>query len=146
MLKTFDLGSHRKARIWQEELPQATFDSIQSLSEEYRQGENDEAAKHAFNRGSFCIEYWAHLGGRTAYGLLGSTFETKKSGWLSVSVQIKDSNWQEFVTDYTDKTDSVVIGLPDIYAKTVFSTAREYLGHMEGMPSTGNLSFGCCCL
>ncbi len=136
-----DLGFHRKARIWQEQLPNACFDSPTVFSEDIEARQTGDQS--TVDRTSFCIEYRAHLGGRTVYGLLGSSYERASTRTLSIRVFGKESGWEILVTDLYGSTDPVNVGLPFIFARSVQTAASEFFSVTSYKPVPGNLTFNC---
>lgn len=133
------LGRYRTARIWQEELPNAGFDPIDVLSYESRSDVNLSSNR----KQAFCIEYRAHLGGRIAYGLLGSTLRDTQSGAESVHVLSNDQDCRIFQTDLSFPGDRILIGLPAIFASSVLSSAKNYISEHTGLHGWGRLTFHC---
>ena len=140
MVIDLDLGLHRKARIWTEALPDACFGSTDFVSGTLPASDNSLASA---DRKKFCIEYMANLGGRIAYGLLGSTLENSPAESLCVQVATKEAAWEVYSTDFYANADPILVGLPILFAQAVDAAVSGFLSDAYYEKKTGLMTFNC---
>lgn len=113
-MRTFDLGKYRKARVWWNQLPEATFllNEVTTLIV---------PACNLAVCGAFeaAIELCVPVGPRVKYGLLGARFEATQTGKLIIKTGSSSSKGSLLDDNLAMRGDIVRVGLPSEYLKGV---------------------------
>lgn len=130
-MKEFNLGKHRKARVWLNELPDISHSSGAAQEVIMPTTEPSMQAKKA------AVEVFVPLGPRSMYGLLGGKFEPSTVGELKVTIVSNAANGKLLPTSLAGVSDQVRIGLPKEYHEAVKEGVR--LAQKEGVTISGEL-------
>lgn len=133
-------GTLKRARLWTEALPDACFSSDQSFTMALNSRTN--TAQPNIESQQAAVEVVIPLGGRTAYGLLGATFNKEIPGPFIVEVFYSDSNWRRYDTDFIPYYE-IFTGLPKVYAKSVKDAVSKYFETDGRNVPSGELLFNC---
>lgn len=112
-MKTLELENHRKARVWIEELPNASYSPIKIVSRQYPAIPSDWPP----NINTCAVEFKHHT---FSYGLLGASFAHDNSSAFKVSIACSSDDGPVY-SDAFPIDDWVRVGLPTEYAEGVFS-------------------------
>ncbi|NJK91118.1 MAG: hypothetical protein HC904_04360 [Blastochloris sp.] len=130
-MRRVDLGKYRKARIWLNELPDASCPTgvTQEISVSAK-GESVMAKRAA-------VEVFVPLGPRSMYGLLGGEFTPSTTGQLNVTIISSAANGKSLSESLASSSDQVRVGLPREYCEAVKEGIR--LAQAELSPASGEL-------
>jgi len=133
-MKILELGKYRQARVWLEELPDASYPSVKTFTHTIAADRESRSGLR-----SAAIEVYVPVGPRSMYGLLGGQLEPAATGHLSVDVSISVANERLFANSLAMKADEVRVGLPAEYARSVLAGVDLANGELNGL-TAGKLS------
>jgi hypothetical protein len=134
---TLDLGKHRRARIWTEELPRIpiAIDQMVSLS--------IPVSRHSLALPKIAaVEVIVPLGARAMYGLLGGSITPAYSDLLRIDVALTDGNGELLLDTLAPPGEEVRAGLPHEFSGAVLDAIALAQQRMPDLPS-GHLTIDC---
>ncbi|MBN3780031.1 hypothetical protein G3O06_21080 [Burkholderia sp. Ac-20345] len=136
-MKTFNLEKFRKARLWINELPDATYHPLDMASHVVTV-KNPGLAKVR----SGAVELFVPLGARSMYGLVGGYFEPVESDSLSVEIYLSSSSERILSENLAGLNDEVRVGLPAEYVGGVIAGIDAACSRIDSV-ATGKLVINC---
>ncbi len=134
-MRQLDLGKYRKARVWLDELPDATCPL----------GVNQEITMSAAGQSAqatrVAVEVFIPLGPRSMYGLLGGEFMPSTNGQLKVSIISSSGGGKLLPSSLASPEDQVWTGLPTEYCDAV--KEGVHLAQQEIGAASGELVINC---
>ncbi|WP_157654546.1 hypothetical protein [Burkholderia ubonensis] len=136
-MKTINLDKFRKARLWINELPDATYIPAGMFTH----------SVSVRNRGTIqmqvgAIELFVPLGARSMYGLVGGCFEPIEGDSLSVEIYISSSTGRVLPENLAGSNDEVRVGLPAEYVRGIVAGIDAACSRLSGV-ATGKLRINC---
>ena len=124
-MRTFDIGFHRKARVWSDDLPDLRYEVAQVVERTY-----EARTSASTDMSCVAVELFIPLGGRFYCGVLGATFTPDQSNILVVQVAISANDSKQVGWLLASGIDRMLVGLPSAYAASVIegSVAAQVLG------------------
>jgi hypothetical protein len=137
MMIELNLSFHRKARVWLDELPDASF-AADSVLEELLQPakESIPSSRQA------AVEIQAPKGAVIIYGLLGAEFTPTSSGVLRIKVAFGRAENNSYYSPLIPKSEKTTAGLEKDFASDVLRSAVGEISR-TGQVFSGDLTFGC---
>jgi hypothetical protein len=133
-----DLGKHRKARVWLDELPATQVPAGRIVTRVFR------SAKLGPTRSKTgALEVFIPLGARFMYGLLGGRFQPSAGNELRLEISVGRGDLMEDTLSVA--LDHARVGLSDDYAVAVAAGVRlaaERSGPVAGEFSVSHAAFG----
>ena len=133
---TFNLSTHKKARIWTNATTSFNYDVIDVITSVV-QAEN----QRVINQHDVAVEFYVPNGPRSLYGLLGASFSPDNDERLTIKVNISTPEGAGYEESLAKNVDEVYVGLPSEYANSVLMGASEAV-ETSGI-GFGTLSFHC---
>jgi hypothetical protein len=129
-MKQLDLGKHRKARVWLNELPDVgpLIGAVQELE--------ISATSQSVQANRAAVEVFVPLGPRSMYGLLGGEYTPLTTGQLKVMIISSPADEKSLFVPLTT-SDRARIGLPAEYCEAVKEGIR--LAEKEVVIAPGQL-------
>lgn len=125
----FDLKSEGRIRLWQDDLPQIQSSVIRTVERRVR----TEAQSKGLDQ-CVAVEFFQHLGGLCAYGLLGATFLSHRDPSLIIRLAVSRQDDVRLAGTLAENVDVVHAGLPDEYVESVImGSVKE-----DGVSALGN--------
>lgn len=116
MMKTLDLGRFRRARVWIDALPDATYPRSRAAVKAVAATSRSRATTR-----SAAIELFVPVGARSMYGLIGGQFRADWGGELVVEVATSSPSERLFPASLASNVDEVRVGLPEEYVPAIWS-------------------------
>jgi hypothetical protein len=137
MMKTLRPGFERQARVWIGELPDAIYPAEKSVR--HVLSTSDRSVVEPLLA---AVEFFAHVGPRTYFGLLGGQLLPSETGRLAVNVSITDTEGKPFLNNPSSKVDKIRVGLPSEYVGGVLAGVALAKKELDVL-SSGNLLINC---
>lgn len=132
-----ELTAFRRARIWLNEPPNASFEPTSVLSWRIPK---DPAASSFPNR-SVAVELVVPLGGRIGYGLLCASYKETSSDLTLISVMVSEAASLSFETPLYNGPGAVFVGLPLVFTESVKKGALKFFADQGNCGPPGELTF-----
>src|SRR5262245_33849952 len=111
-MRTLSMGSHVRANVWLDSMPEAQYSSTHAISFSV-------SAIGAARERIGAIEIVVPSGGRVGYGLLGGSMRSAPVGTLNVVAQFCPDQGERYVSDMRMLKDELYIGLPQYYTDAI---------------------------
>lgn len=136
-MKTINLEKFRKARVWINELPDASYHSLDVISHSVPVGSRGFAEIQ-----TGAVELFVPLGARSMYGLIGGYFEPMEGDNLSVEICISSSCERLLSENLAGSSDEVRVGLPAEYVGGVVAGIDVACSRLKSI-ATGKIHINC---
>jgi hypothetical protein len=134
MRSLFELSRHRRANVWLDEAPPASFAASSTLTRVVK----PKTVVGAF-RTIAAVEINIPHGPTASYGLLGAELVASTTDGLEAVVCVNAAG-SEFTPSLALRRDEVRVGLPDEYARAVVVGIDE-MAETIGLPTAATLRF-----
>jgi len=136
-MKSINLNNFRKARLWINELPDATYQPSSMVIRSVPVKSRGLAKVR-----SGAVELFVPLGARSTYGLVGGYFEPVEGDSLSVEIYLSSSSERMLSDNLAGLNDEVHVGLPAEYFGGVVAGIDAACSRIDSV-ATGKLVINC---